>query len=634
MTAEPELEMDTPYWRLDEGAGTLTVGQLVRRLPASLRPVLSVIREAAPRAAAVILVLQVASGLAFAFGLLATTGVLDQLFAEGPTADRVLAALPSLLFVVGAFAVRGALDTGVALAHARVVPAVRRVAEERLVHAGLRVELDAFDDPEFYDRMHRARDRGVYHLERSTDNLVELLGSLFAVAAATGSLGVLHPVLLPVLALSVLPDGWAVVRSARLGYATMTRTVTLNRRAWMLSDLATQREPAAELRACQAEPYLRAEYRTVADQLRTQEVRVGLGQAKVKAVGRAFAGLAIGATIALLGVLLAAGWLPLAVAGTALIVIRSASAALGRLVLAANMVFEQGLYVTDYQGFLADAAARSRPEAGPPAPPAPGRIELAGVGFRYRGSDTDALSGIDLTIHSGQVVALVGENGSGKTTLAKLITGLYRPTDGRLTWDGLDLTDLDPRSVADRVGMVQQSPLRWPHDARTNVRLGRHDRPDPDDAALRAAAAWSGADEIVDGLPAGWESLLSKYFRGGTELSGGQWQRFAVARGLFRDAPLLVLDEPTAPLDAKAEYAVYESLRRLALGRTVVLITHRLGSVRNADRIYLLHQGRIEEEGDHASLLALDGRYAEMYRLQADMYAERPGDPECQPVPG
>jgi ATP-binding cassette subfamily B protein len=634
MTAEPELEMDHPYWRLDEGAGALTVRQLVRRMPASVRPVLSVLREAAPRASLVIVVLQVASGLAFAFGLLATTGVLDELFAAGPTADRVLAALPSLLFVVGAFAVRGALDTGVALAHARVAPSVRRVAEERLVHAGLAVELDAFDDPEFYDRMHRARDRGVYHLERATDNLVEVLGSLFAVAAAAGSLAVLHPVLLPVLALSVLPDGWAVVRSARLGYATMTRTVTLNRRAWMLSDLATQREPAAELRACQAEPYLRAEYRTVADLLQEQEVRVGLGQARVKAIGRAFAGLAIGATIALLGLLLAAGWLPLAVAGTALIAIRSASAALGRLVLAANMVFEQGLYVTDYQGFLADAAARSRPAAGPPAPHTPGRIELSGVGFRYRGGDTDALTDIDLTIHSGQVVALVGENGSGKTTLAKLITGLYRPTEGRLTWDGLDLADLDPRSVADRVGMVQQNPLRWPHDARTNVRLGRHDRTDPGDEALRASAAWSGADEVVDTLPAGWKSLLSKYFRGGTELSGGQWQRLAVARGLFRDAPLLVLDEPTAPLDAKAEYAVYESLRRLALGRTVVLITHRLGSVRNADRIYLLHQGRIAEEGDHASLLALGGRYAEMYRLQAQLYAERPGDPECAPVPG
>jgi ATP-binding cassette subfamily B protein len=630
--SEPELELDTPYWRLDEDAGQLSVPQLVRRLPGSIRPVVSIIREAAPRPALAILVLQVCSGFAFAFGLLATTGVLDQLFAAGPTGERVVAALPALLLVVTAFAVRGALDTGVALAHARIVPAVRRAAEERLVHAGLRVALDAFDDPEFYDRMHRARDRGVYHLERSTDNLVELLGSLFAVAGAAGSLGVLHPILLPVLALSVLPNGWATVRSARLGYATMTRTVTLNRRAWMLLDLAVAREPATEMRACQAEPFLRAEYRSVADLLQRQEVRVGLGQARVKAIGGALAGLAVAATIALLGVLLAAGWVPLAVAGTALIAIRSASAALGRLVLAANLVFEQGLYVADYQTFLADAAARSRPPTGLPAPAAPDRIELAGVGFRYRGADRDAVTGVDLTIHNGQVVALVGENGSGKTTLAKLITGLYRPTEGRISWDGSDLARLDPRSVGDRVGMVQQSPLRWPHDARTNVRLGRHDRADPGDTALRAAAAAAGAAEVIAELPAGWESLLSKYFRGGTELSGGQWQRLAVARGLYRDAPVLVLDEPTAPLDAKAEYAVYESLRRLALGRTVVLITHRLGSVRNADRIYLLHQGKVAEQGDHASLLALGGRYAELYRLQADMYADEPGDTECATV--
>lgn len=623
MSVEAELEMDNPYWRLDEGAGTLSLPRLLRRLPASLRPVVRVIRHAAPRAAVVILLLQLASGASFALGLLATTGVLEELFATGPTAERVADALPALLLVVTAFSVRGLLDTGVALAHARIVPAVRRTAEEQLVHSGLRVGLEAFDDPEFYDRLHRARDRGVYYLERATDNMVELVGAAFAVLAAVGSLGVLHPVLVGVLALSVLPEGWAVVHAARLGYANMTRTVTLNRRADMLSDLATERESAAEVRACQAESFVRAEYRAVADLLQEQEVAVGVGQARVKAVGRALSGLAIGATIVLLGLLLQAGWVPLAVAGTALIAIRSAAAALGRLVLAANLVFEQGLYVADYEEFRDDAARRSRPPTGRSAPADPAVIELRGIGFRYQGADRDALTGVDLTIHRGQVVALVGENGSGKTTLAKVITGLYRPDAGRICWDGVDIAGLDPASVGDRVGMVAQLPLRWPHDARTNIRLGRPGRDDPDDIALRAAAAFAGADEVVAGLPDGWRSLLSKYFHGGTELSGGQWQRIAVARGLFRDARLLVLDEPTAALDAKAEWAVYESLRRLAAGRTVVLITHRLGSVRNADRIYLLHQGELTEQGTHDELMATGGRYAELYRLQADMYAAR-----------
>jgi ATP-binding cassette, subfamily B, bacterial len=168
--------------------------------------------------------------------------------------------------------------------------------------------------------------------------------------------------------------------------------------------------------------------------------------------------------------------------------------------------------------------------------------------------------------------------------------------------------------------MVQQNPVRWPQDARTNVRVGRSDRVDPGDHALHAAAARAGADQVVAGLSRGWRTLLSKYFRGGTELSGGQWQRLAVARGLFRDAPVLIWDEPTAPLDAKAEYAVYESLRAIAAGRTVVFITHRLASVRNVDQIYLLHEGRVVERGMHAELLSLGGRYAELCTLQDRMY--------------
>jgi len=180
---------------------------------------------------------------------------------------------------------------------------------------------------------------------------------------------------------------------------------------------------------------------------------------------------------------------------------------------------------------------------------------------------------------------------------------------------------MDPEVVADGTMMVMQNPIRWPHTARANVRAGRHDRVDPDDRALLAAAALAGADSVVAGLPAGWDTLLSAYFRDGVDLSGGQWQRLAVARGLFRDAPLLIWDEPTAPLDARAEYAVYESLRRLARDRTVVLITHRLASIRHADRIYLLHAGALVEEGTHDELIAVSGRYAEMYALQERMYA-------------
>ena len=252
---------------------------------------------------------------------------------------------------------------------------------------------------------------------------------------------------------------------------------------------------------------------------------------------------------------------------------------------------------------------------------ATGAIELDRVGFHYAGRrDAPALQDVSLRIRPGETIALVGENGSGKTTLAKLLAGLYRPTAGHIRWDGIDTRTMDPASLADRVTMVLQHPVRWPRSARHNVRIGRHARADADGSALTWAARESRAQEVVDGLRDGWDTMLTRHFRGGVDLSGGQWQRLAVARGLYRDAPLVIWDEPTAPLDAKAEQAVYELLRGLARGRTVVLITHRLASVRDADRIVFLEKGRIVEQGRHEELLAAEGRYAQLYRLQTRLH--------------
>ncbi|WP_157251548.1 ABC transporter ATP-binding protein [Nonomuraea typhae] len=606
-----EDELETPYWHLDRPSA-----RALRRLPTLTLPVLRLIWESGRRPALVILILQLGAGVATASGLLATAAVLDDLLAAGAAPERLMAALPSLVLVGVIVALRGAADAAVELARARLEPALRRAAEERLFAAALGVQLADFDDVDFYDGLHRARDRGLFHLDRAVANTIDLIGAACGVTAAAVGLAVLHPLLLPLLAISVLPEAWAVLKAARRGYAGMRETVTLNRRVDMLADLVTEREPAAELRACQAQPYVLSEYRQVADVLKAQETRVGLAMARVRTMGRAAGGLAMAGVLAVLGLMLHNGWIALAAAGTAVIAVRVAATALRQLAQAANQLLEQFLYVADYHDFLADAEARKRPEGGTAAPRSPERVTLHGVGFTYPGSRHPALREINLTIHAGQTIALVGENGSGKTTLARLLAGLYRPTRGIVRWDGLDTAELDQDTLADRVVLVPQQPVRWPHDARTNVRMGRHDRQDPGDHALREAAALAAADDVVAGLPAGWQTLLSKQFRGGHELSAGQWQRLAVARGLFRDGPLLIWDEPTAPLDAKAEYAVYETLRKIAGERTVLLITHRLTSVRHADRIYLLHRGAIAEEGTHEELLALRGRYAELYALQ------------------
>jgi ATP-binding cassette, subfamily B, bacterial len=618
----PAGEIAAPYWALEpESATGAGLAATLRQLPGTSRPILAIVYRSAPRSAVAMLVLLVLSGVLSMAGLLATTTVLDRLLAGGAGAGRVVAALPALALVAAVYSCRGALEAAVGLARAKVAPAVRRESATRLVAAAVRVELAAYDDDSFYDRMHRARDRGLVYLDRSVDSLVELTGAALGVLAAAGTLLILHPLLIAVLTLSIVPEAWAVLRSAQLGYRARRRMTPLSRRQWTLDVLTTGRPAATDLRSYQAEPFVLAEYHQVAGAVQAAESSVEVEQARVQAIGRALSGLGSAATFGTLGLLLHAGWIALAVAGGSALAIRTATAAIGRLVAAANQLFEQGLYVRDYQDFLADAERRSRPAGGLPVAGGPQHIDLDGVCFRYPGSVDvrPALSEVSLSIRAGRTVALVGENGSGKTTLAKLIAGLYLPTAGEIRWDGRPLPELDPQAVAAQVVVVSQNPMRWPHTARTNVRLGRHDRHDPADAELTAAAAQARADEVIAGLPDGWQTMLSKEFRGGHELSGGQWQRMAIARALFRDAPVLICDEPTAPLDAHAELAVYESLRRLADGRTIVLISHRLASVRHADQILVLHRGRIVERGRHEELMAAGGLYHRMYTVQAKL---------------
>jgi ATP-binding cassette subfamily B protein len=587
----------------------------------AVHPVLSVLRRAAPRSALVVVVSQLLAGAATAWGLLLTTQVLGQLFAEGSAPERLQAALPALLLLGGVQLARMGLETATSVARANLVPRVFRVAEEELFRTSLQVELSSFDDPGFYDQLHRARDRGVLHMEGATTCLVDAFRAAFSVGGAALALLWLHPLLLPLLVVALLPEGWAALHAARLQYAGMPTTISLTRQVHMMAELATQRESAPEIRTNQAQDYVLSEYRRSAMALQDHLVRMGVAEARAGAVGRLLSSIGLVATFAALAGMLHAEWLDLAIVGTAVIAVRGASTALTQLMQMAHGLFEKGLYISDYREFLEQSSRRVRPATGVKAPENPGRIELHGVGFHYPGQEgRQALCDVSLTIEAGQSIALVGENGSGKTTLAKLIAGLYPPTSGRITWDGVDLRDMAPDSLADRVVMVLQDPIRWPRSARDNVRLGRHQREDPDSRVLLQSAEQARALEVIEGLPQGWETLLSRQFRGGQDLSGGQWQRLAVARGLYRDAPLVIWDEPTAPLDARAEHAVYESLRQLARARTVLLITHRLASVRNADRIYFLERGAVVEQGRHDELMALDGRYAELYRLQTKLH--------------
>jgi ATP-binding cassette subfamily B protein len=261
------------------------------------------------------------------------------------------------------------------------------------------------------------------------------------------------------------------------------------------------------------------------------------------------------------------------------------------------------------------------------------RIDVESVSFAYPGSERLALKDVSLSIEAGQVVALVGENGSGKTTLAKLLSRLYRPTQGRILWDGQDIAAMDPTALRDQIAVIFQDFLHYEFPARANVAMGRVSRSD-DLAAVIAAARRAGAHDFIEALPEGYDTLLSRQFHDeGKELSVGQWQLIALARAFFRDAQLLVLDEPTAALDARAEHALFERIRDLAQGRSVLLISHRFSSVRDADRIFVLRHGELIEQGDHAELMRLGGLYAELFDLQASAYVDTAAAPATEPAP-
>ncbi|HEX6095212.1 MAG TPA: ABC transporter ATP-binding protein [Thermoanaerobaculia bacterium] len=280
----------------------------------------------------------------------------------------------------------------------------------------------------------------------------------------------------------------------------------------------------------------------------------------------------------------------------------------------------QALYLDDlFSFFLIEPEITSREGALPFPQPMREGFRFEGVGFRYPGAERWAVRDLTFTLHAGEVLALVGENGAGKTTLVKLLARLYDPDEGRILLDGRDLRDYDIGSVRSNIGVIFQDFVRYHMTAAENIAVGRIEAAG-DRERIEQAARRSMADEVIRRLPEGYDQSLGKRFRKGVELSGGEWQKIAIARAYMRDAQLLILDEPTAALDARAEFEVFQRFRELSEGRTAVLISHRFSSVRMADRILVLADGGLEAEGTHEELLAAGGRYAELFELQAEGY--------------
>jgi ATP-binding cassette, subfamily B, bacterial len=595
----------------DEPKGT---GRDVPRLAVAA---LKLLAAAGRRQLTIMLAMEAASAVLLGVGVLLGRDVLQAVLDADRTSAGWEHVLPSL---AGLAAVSVATTAAGAIARRQdqmLSELVGRHTWARILDVTCSAELAAFDDAEFHDLISRAQ-RGAFQAGQVVRGVLGVAQAATGAVAGVVAIAVLQPLLLPVCALAAVPSMWLARRRARSYYHFAFRMTARDRERAYIGSLLGDRDAAKEVRAMDLAGFLRARHDRLYAERIAEFGEVTRRQLRWALVAGALGSGLVAGTVAVLVALALGGHLSVATAvaaGGAMIVFGQRVAMGG---MSSQMLLEAAMFLEDYLTFTTMAPG---PKVSAPAPRAPeGAIAAEDVWFSYPGAEQPALRGASLRIGPGEVIALVGANGSGKTTLAKLMAGLYVPDRGRVLLHGADTRAADRAQLRRDVAVVFQDFLRYWLPVRDNIAMGRHER-FGDDAAVVEAARRAGAHDDLQALPEGYDTRLGPVFAGGADLSVGQWQKIAIARLFFRDAPFVILDEPTAALDARAEHDLFARIEELLEGRAVLLISHRFSTVREADRIYVLDRGEVIEEGGHDELMALGGTYAEMFTLQAAAYA-------------
>ncbi|MEU9135251.1 ABC transporter ATP-binding protein [Streptomyces sp. NPDC048404] len=619
------LRYDMGWSQHEHARLDLTMLSALRSMPTLVGATLRMAWSTDRRALIAVGASEIGQGVAAAVALLAVNAVMHALLGVGTAVERLHALIPGLLAAAAIAVVNSGLAVWSTSRAGRLEPLVERIATTQYLAAAASVELEAIDDPDFR-RLIDIAQYGPTSARRMISACVAALNSTISPLATAGVLTVLHPVLLPMLILIAAPRGWGAMRVAQERYVSVMSWIEHLRASRLIGDLLTERTAAQEVRIHGVGPFLLTRYKRMARSAEAEQERLASSKAITEWVAAALSGLAMAATYGTMIWLIMSGHMSLAVAGTAVIAVRSGSASLGALVMNVNTLHEESLYVRDHGRFLAEAAERAIPTTGAAVPEHVKQVTLDEVTYRYPDRDAPALDRVTLTIPMGSVTAVVGENGSGKSTLMKILSGLLLPQSGTVRWGDLDVAGLERSQVFERVALLTQDFQRWPVTAAMNIRIGRPEH-EASPEQLGASVDFAGARPVIAKLPDGLQSLLARVFRGAIELSGGEWQKVGLARTHWRSSTsradsVLIVDEPTSALDPEAEIEAFDRIRALAAPhRAVVLVTHRMSGVRHSDRIYVLHQGRLVEEGRHDELMAARGRYAAMFAAQAAQYA-------------
>jgi ATP-binding cassette subfamily B protein len=496
---------------------------------------------------------------------------------------------------------------------------VHRRAMEEILDVATEVELEAYEGSEFHDRLQRARVAAGGQSAAVVFGLVTILSTLVIAIGVITVLFTVAPILAPVAALGYVPIALVNVRNNRARYELEREQTELQRERTYLEFVMTDRTEAKEVRAYDVAPTLRRWHSDLWDRRMTQLRSLARRRLALTTVGSLVTTTVLVATLSIALVLAGRGTITIGDAAVAIVGLQQLSSRLQAAGAAFNGVHEGVTFLRDFESFRAvlPTIRERRPTGTPPTPPT--LLTVEHVGYRYPGAAEDAVHTVSFDLRRGQIMAVVGANGSGKSTLAKLLCVLLQPARGTVSWDGVDLAGCDPALVRAQIAPVFQDYARYLLTIRRTIGLGDSARLE-DEEGIRQAAQRAGVDGLIDSHRDGLDARLGKAFSGGIDLSGGEWQRLAIARALFRDAPVVILDEPSASLDPRAEAELFDLLQSMCVDRIVVFVSHRFATVRSADVVMVLDQGEVVEIGSHDALMDRRGLYHDLFTLQADRY--------------
>jgi ATP-binding cassette subfamily B protein len=595
----------------------------VRPFLLTLRQALSFVWQSSPSLAVGSIAVRVIQGL-LPLAVLYLTKLLIDAVTEGikaPSAEASLTRITTILAGLASVAVASAMLTVVASLISRIHAQVVTDHMHALLQAkSVEVDLEYYENARYQDTLHRAQQEAPYRPTSILNALLQFGQDAISLLAMGGILWWLHWGVIPVLMLTAIPYFFVRLQQSNRLFAWERERTPLERKAWYVNMLLTQATAAKEIRLFDLGPRLRQWFQDARSVLRRERIALerrwalaGLAS-QIVGVAGVFGVYSFVAFRTFQG-LLTVGDLVMYFQA-----VQRASGFLEGLGWSLSSLYESNLFLTTLGEFLG-IQSRLPESAHPkrfPQPIAQG-ITFDHVSFQYSHDDRVAIRDFTFTIRPGEHVAFVGANGAGKTTLVKLLCRLYDPSEGRITIDGADLRDYPIADVRGAVSGIFQDFVRFHLSARDNIALGVRS-PHVDLPVVTQAAKQAGVHEAIERLPKGYESQLGKLFDGGHELSIGEWQKVALARAILRDSQILILDEPTSAMDAKAEAELFERFHELAQGRMAILISHRLSTVKMADRIFVIDQGWIVEQGTHDDLMQQQGLYATLFLTQAQHY--------------